>query len=89
LRNCNDYLRVKGDKQEVIYLTEIKRQTERALSDARQYATKNAEAAQPWIASHEELLSGVDAALAVESHPAVQNGALVQPSNMVSVIPRS
>ena len=80
---------MKGNRHEIIHLTEVKHQTERALVNAQAHATENAEAAQPWIASHMELLDGINAALAVENCQEVEDGALVQPSSGTVVTRRS
>lgn len=74
LRKCGDYLRIKGDQQQRMALMDLRRmeqirleQTQLALSDGFTEAAK-------WVEHHNEIIEGIDEALAVDEDLAVADG---------------
>lgn len=84
VRGCPDYLRTRGNQRERDQLLQVKRQTERALANARRQTLKTGvDLAPTWVQHHEETLLGVERALAVDEDIAVADGALVHPPDAI------
>lgn len=84
LRGCPDYLRTKGSQRERQHLLEIRENTLRALAYARQQVQEDRQnLAEAWVAHHEATLQGVEAALALDRHVGVPDGAFV-PLQLIS-----
>lgn len=80
VRGCPDYLRTKGSSTERRRLLQVQADTEKALTDARQYAADHrVKTAAAWVRHHEETLAGIEAALAVDEQGDEPNGKLVKP----------
>ena len=80
-RGCRDYLRTKGNQAERTTLIQLRVNTEKGLRVAREAASKdNANLAGPWVQNGEQLLAGIDTALAVDDQtPEVSDGTVIQP----------
>ncbi|MFQ5433602.1 MAG: hypothetical protein ACE5FD_01885 [Anaerolineae bacterium] len=88
LRGCPDYLRTKGDPIERQYLLQIQANTEKALAWARQEsAPGKTNMAQAWLDHHEAILSGVQAALAVDDETTIPDGTRTQPNGKQIPLP--
>jgi hypothetical protein len=80
VRGCPDYLRTKGSPTERRRLLQVKADTEKALTYARQYAADHqVETAVAWVSHHEKTLAGIEAALAVDEQGDEPDGKLVKP----------
>jgi hypothetical protein len=79
VRGCPDYLRTKGNQQERANLIQMQQNTKQALTSIKNQSEGQTAIAQSWIRSHEELLAGIRAALAVDNDQTNKDGARLRP----------
>jgi integrase len=75
LGNCPDYLRIKGDPQQVENLRQLERNLEAALAQVKTVAEQyGGQVAAPQLRLYEQQLANVKVALAIEDDPQLQSG---------------
>ena len=75
LGNCPDYLRLKGDSQQVENLRQLERNLEASLAQAKTVAEQcGGQVAVPQLRLYEQQLANVKAALAIEDDPQLKAG---------------
>jgi hypothetical protein len=77
LRGCTEYLRTKGDEEERKNIRELRVFTARELEKAEQAMLEDEYNASNWVEHSRLLLTGADAALAVDDDPCSE-GELIQ-----------
>ncbi len=78
LRNCINYRRTKGDKDEVDKITDRRNRALAQMELARLDAEDDFVGANNWYLNHKELVDGSNTALAIEENDEYQDGDVVQ-----------
>ncbi|WP_127924245.1 MULTISPECIES: hypothetical protein [unclassified Pseudoalteromonas] len=78
LRNCINYKRKKGDPAEIEKITLRRDMTIKQMRLAKEDADDDFEGANNWYLNHKELVSGCDAALAIETDERFSIGEIIQ-----------
>ena len=80
LGNCPDYLRIKGDRQQVENLRQLKQTLETLLAQAKTIAERyGGQVAVPQLRLYEQQLTNVKVALAIEDDPQLNAGEGTRP----------
>ncbi|MGO0308418.1 hypothetical protein ACTL6P_17790 [Endozoicomonas acroporae] len=78
LRFCANYKRIKGEQSEIDELIRIKEQQEQHIEEAKEAVAEEYWGANNWLHSHQELLDGCIAALAIEDDDSIPEGSVIQ-----------
>jgi len=80
LGNCPDYLRIKGDPQQVENLRQLEQNLEASIAQVKTIAERcGGQVAAPQLRLYEQQLANVKAALAIEDDPQMSAGERMRP----------
>lgn len=78
VRGCSEYYRIKGNQGEIIHLQKLMDEQESRIKHVKSAVDAKYHGSNNWLRSHEELLDGCRAALAIEQDDKFADGERVQ-----------